>query len=50
MKNPTERQFYERLNEIDSDDDGSGWLVGHCICAMSGGVVGFLIGYFLGAM
>lgn len=47
MKNPTERQFYERLNEIDSD---CWWLVGHCICAMSGGVVGFLIGYFLGAM
>ena len=41
----TESEFYDKLNEI---DDGHGWLIGHCICAISGGVVGFVIGYFLG--
>jgi len=52
MGKQTESEFYNRLNEIDGDDadDGYGWLMAHGICAISGGVVGFLIGYFLGAM
>lgn len=49
MERLTEREFYEKLNEIDSDD-GHGWLIGHCICAMSGFVLGLSLGYFLGAM
>lgn len=49
MEKQTEQKFYERLNKIDADDD-YWWLAGHCICAISGSVVGFLIGYFLGAM
>lgn len=49
MKKQTEQEFYDRCNKIDAND-GSWWLAGHCICAIAGGVVGFLIGYFLGAM
>jgi len=48
MSKKTEQQFYDRLNEL--DDDGYGWLVGHCVCAICGGVVGFLIGFFLGRL
>lgn len=47
---PTEQEFYNRLNKIDDDDDGYGWLIGHAVCAISGGVVGFFIGYFLGCL
>ena len=46
MKNPTERQFYERLNEIDSEDTGN-WLGMAIIFAISGFTVGFIAGYFV---
>ena len=47
MEEQTEQQFYERLNEID-DNDTPYWIMAHCICAISGGVVGLIIGYLLG--
>ena len=46
---PNEREFYERLNAVEDDNDYS-WLVAHCICAISGGVMGFLIGFFVGKL
>jgi len=45
----TEREFYDRCNKIDADD-GFGWLMAHCICAIVGGVVGVLVGYFVRAI
>ena len=42
--------FYdEPRTKIDEDSDYS-WLLAHCICALSGAVVGFIIGYFVGYM
>lgn len=42
----SEKEFYDRCNDIDDDDKG--WLIGLCLAAISGGVVGFIIGYFVG--
>ena len=47
MKKQTKREFYDRCNKIDADDN-SGWLMARCICAIVGFVVGFLGGYFVG--
>ncbi len=49
MKHPTQQEFYERLNKVDEDDD-NGWLIGLVIAALSGSVVGFIIGYFVGRL
>ena len=46
-----ESEFYDRLNEIDDNNDRDySWLAAHCICAISGSIVGFIAGYLLGAM
>ena len=42
----TEREFYDKLNELDSPDTGD-WLGRAIICAISGGVVGFILGVFV---
>ena len=42
----TEREFYDKCAEIDDKDAGM-YLIGHLICAISGSIVGFLIGYNL---
>ena len=42
----TEQEFYDRCNKSDADD-GFGWLIAYCICAIFGGVVGFIIGIFV---
>ena len=49
MKEQTEQEFYDRLNKIDDPND-YGWLLGHAICALSGGVICFIIGYLLGRL
>ena len=43
MFKPTEQEFFERLEK--ADNEGYGWLIGHAICAISGGIVGFVIGW-----
>jgi len=48
MKEQTMAEHYddlfERKNKIDETDDGL-CLVGHLVCALSGGIVGFVGGY-----
>lgn len=44
---PTEREFYDRLNEIDDDDKGY-WLIAYGLMALSGFVVGVVCGYVFG--
>lgn len=50
MKGQTEQEFYDRLNEIDEQDDDKRSRLRETVCLLiSGGVVGFIFGYFLGA-
>ena len=51
MRNPTEQNvvnFFKRLNKIDNQDKSHFLRVYVCM-AISGGVVGFIFGYFVGA-
>ena len=43
MKKMTEQEFCQRCNEIDHENDTSGVLLGHLICAISGAFVVGLI-------
>jgi len=47
----TESEFYDRLNDIDKSEDGmnDGFaIIAFGVAAISGSVVGFIIGYLLG--
>jgi len=46
MKNPTESEFYDRLNQIDEDKGIA--IAGLCLAALSGLIIGIMIGYFAG--
>ena len=43
MKKQTEREFYDKLNKLDSKGSGD-WVGMAIICAISSGVVGFILG------
>ena len=46
MQNPTETEFYDRLNKV---DEGDGFAIaGLCLAALSGLIIGIIIGYFAG--
>ena len=42
---PTEREFFERLEEI---NEKPSMIIAYMACAMSGFIMGFIIGYFVG--
>ena len=43
--NPTEREFYDKLNEL---DEKPSMIIAYIACAISGFIMGFIIGYFVG--
>ena len=43
MKEISEQQFYDRLNELEENEGHI--LIGYFACALSGFIMGFAIGY-----